>query len=344
MMSRRPKHPEKKKGGERKSLSKSKSARRIKKTGRKVPRGASPSQYEADLVLQEYESMFVRLRGFVYAAVVQKRNQWVIELAVQHLSEIPSNFPSTLLPSVVSHSPIPAKVRIVPVERPPISLLYSGKFRPAAGAESVGVSSVSADKTGTLGYALTVATASGPTDFIMSNWHVLMYGGKAGDLVIQPGPADGGSTATDGIADVRWGKFDGIVDVALATVKRPSSTYVRLLKIKNPNNTYLTIKGTASAQLNARVWASCWKTNEWTGKIKSLNGTISLTLPDGTTQVFRNQIQIENNVVGPIPGDSGAAITDVTNKVVGLLFAGGGKIGIANKIEEIDKAIKNAKL
>jgi hypothetical protein len=80
------------------------------------------------------------------------------------------------------------------------------------------------------------------------------------------------------------------------------------------------------------------------GIVKSVNATTDVELPDKTTKTFRNQIQIENNAVGLVKGDSGAAITDIDNKVVGIVFASTGKIAIANKIEDIDRAIKNAKL
>jgi hypothetical protein len=65
--------------------------KRTKARTRKIKSSkAATSQYEADLALQEYEGMLSAIKGFVYAAVIKKKNAWAIELAVQDLKSVPA--------------------------------------------------------------------------------------------------------------------------------------------------------------------------------------------------------------------------------------------------------------
>jgi|YNPBryBLVA2012_1023415.scaffolds.fasta_scaffold01035_1 hypothetical protein len=206
--------------------------------------------------------------------------------------------------------------------------------------------------------------------FILSNNHVLadINRGRPGDLILQPGPADGG-TAEDGIATlaefvpldfgttepecrlVGWlaDLLNGLarltgsthrlqpvrqtpgvnrVDAALARPLRPEQVSAEILYIGTP-------RGTADATLGTRVKKTGRTTGFTTGTITQIDATVRIDYY-GPSALFEGQW-----IASPMsqPGDSGSAVLDNDERVVGLLFAGSDQSTIITPIAEVLAAL-----
>jgi hypothetical protein len=238
------------------------------------------------------------------------------------------------------------------------------KWRPALGGVSIGHINVTA---GTLGCLV----LKGGELFILSNNHVLADSnlGNKGDAIIQPGKHDGGTLA-DQIATLE--EFVSIdfgtspptcptaktveqllnaiakgmgsghrvvsyqesggenrVDVALARPLSPDLVERHILNIGVP-------KGSREATLGTNIKKSGRTTGFTTGSIIQIDATVQVSYGSAGVATFTDQF-----VAGPMSagGDSGSAVLDEEDYVVGLLFAGSENTTIFTPIQFVLDAL-----
>lgn len=217
------------------------------------------------------------------------------------------------------------------------ALPHRGRYRPAPAGVSVGHIGITA---GTLGCLV----RKGRALCILSNNHVLANSNAAGigDAIVQPGPIDGGTAPRDVIAKlsqfvrIRFGGAVNLVDCAIARVTSPRLVS-RLNKCIGRIRT-----APVPPQLNLLV-KKCGRTTQFTrGRITDINATVRVSFGTAGIALFRNQIVIVSLTGAPFSagGDSGSLIvTDAAKQPVCLLFAGSGTHTIANRIENVLRAL-----
>jgi hypothetical protein len=243
---------------------------------------------------------------------------------------------------------------------------HTDRQRPAPGGVSIGHRNITA---GTLGC---VVRRDGQI-FVLSNNHVLANSNDAspGDAILQPGPHDGGRFPNDQIADLtefvpisfigspsscatagavvaflnRIAKMlgsrtrlrivsgqasDNLVDAAIATPINDQDVSDQILEI-GP------IKGSTPAELGVAIQKSGRTTGFTTGEIQQVDVTVDVDYGAGRTARFIDQV-----MAGPMSqgGDSGSAILDRNNRLLGLLFAGSDNSTIINRIENVFSALR----
>ncbi|MFQ5812067.1 MAG: trypsin-like serine protease [Anaerolineae bacterium] len=238
------------------------------------------------------------------------------------------------------------------------------RWRPAPGGVSIGHIDITA---GTLGC---LVTRNGQL-FILSNNHVLANTNAAqkGDPIIQPGRYDGG-TLDDQIATledfipINFGDAPPTCPIATgmesflnwlakslgsshrvmafqevpatnrvdAAIARPLSDDLvekRILEIGVP-------QGSRDATLGTHVKKSGRTTGFTTGQITQIDVTAQVSYGEGKTAVFEDQLMAGAMSKG---GDSGSAVLDEDDFVVGLLFAGSDTTTIINPIQFVLEAL-----
>ena len=239
------------------------------------------------------------------------------------------------------------------------------RWRPAPGGVSIGHYQITA---GTLGAVVRDRTSG--ERLILSNNHVLANSNSAnaGDPILQPGTADGGTTSADTIAHlerfvtIQFSLEPGncsiassFAEVGNAIASLLGSTH-RVQTIRaNPQATNLvdcavarpvnsvdvldeileigTVSGTVEATLGMAVRKSGRTTGLTTGVITVLDATVNVSYGTGRVAQFDNQI-----VAGPMSqgGDSGSlVVAGDALKAVGLLFAGSDQSTIFNPIQAV---------
>lgn len=262
-----------------------------------------------------------------------------------------------LIPKVIND--IPTDV----VETGKIRALQAptGRFRPAPGGISIGHKDITA---GTLGCWV----RKNGQWFILSNNHVIANSNAAstGDTILQPGPHDGGRNPEDKIAvleDFIPIKFVGeaskcniagsivallnslaatsgsstrlqainiqaegnLVDAAIARPVNEADVLSEILNIGKVQNSL-------SAELGMPVKKMGRTTDFTKGEITQVDVTVNVQYGPGQVAQFTDQI-----MAGPMSagGDSGSAVLDENNNIVGLLFAGSEQNTIMNRIENV---------
>lgn len=211
------------------------------------------------------------------------------------------------------------------------------KHRPAPNGVSLGHPDITA---GTLGCLV----ESGNTTYILSNNHVMANENQAqiGDDILQPGTFDGG-TAADRIAElsdfetiVFSTSANNVVDAAIAKVDDVNDVTgeTELEGYGFPSSTI----APAAVGMDVRKYGRTSGQTETSTKktregVTAINATVNVGYASGVAR-FVEQIVItkRNYSTG---GDSGSLIVDLNNNPVGLLFAGGSNITIANPISEV---------
>ncbi len=239
----------------------------------------------------------------------------------------------------------------------PVVVHQSGKFvahpGPSAGltprdwwpsSVPIGVSTGHPDITaGTIGAR--VKDISGPNVYALSNNHVYANENKAGigDIVLQPGTADGGKLddpthhigRLSAFIPIDFTNQDNKVDAAIAL-----NDSTRKLDNRTPPDGYGIPKSTpAAAKLNMKVKKYGRTTGLTNGQVVGIHADVNVQYGTGLAH-FVDQI-----VIGPrtfaAGGDSGSLIvTDVKRSVsdrqpVGLLFAGSLVYTVANPIQPV---------
>ena len=241
---------------------------------------------------------------------------------------------------------------------------HKDRWRPAPGGVSIGHINVTA---GTLGC---LVTRNGER-FILSNNHVLANSNAAqkGDAIIQPGRYDGGTSA-DQIATLEdfiplnfgasaptcsmatgmesllnwlatllgsshrvmaFQQVPGrnLVDAAIARPLSDDLVEKRIFEIGVP-------KGTREATLGTQVKKSGRTTGFTTGRITQIDVTTQVSYGEGQDAIFEDQLMAGAMSQG---GDSGSAVLDEDDFVVGLLFAGSDTTTIINPIQFVLDAL-----
>lgn len=244
----------------------------------------------------------------------------------------------------------PFRALAVPTER----------WRPAPGGVSLGHHAITA---GTLGCLV----HKGGEVFILSNNHVLANCNAAapGDAILQPGPIDGG-TAADRIAtldafvpiamagDESTCAFANGVAAALNALARLFGSSARMQVVSDRSSANLVdaaiarlddptvateeilglgrIAGQTRAELGAVVRKSGRTTGVTTGEIEQVDVTVDVAYGAGQVARFSDQLMAGRMSQG---GDSGSAVLDQGNNIIGLLFAGSESTTLVNRIENV---------
>jgi hypothetical protein len=241
---------------------------------------------------------------------------------------------------------------------------HTDRWRPAPGGVSIGHIDITA---GTLGCLV----ARDDQIFILSNNHVLANSNAAqkGDPIIQAGRYDGG-TLDDRIATlehfipINFGTSPPTCSIATglesllnwlakllgsshrvmafqevpatnrvdAAIARPLSDDLvekRILEIGVP-------KGSRDATLGTLVKKSGRTTGFTTGRITQIDVTSQVSYGEGQTAIFEDQLMAGAMSKG---GDSGSAVLDEDDFVIGLLFAGSDTTTIINPIQFVLDAL-----
>jgi hypothetical protein len=242
---------------------------------------------------------------------------------------------------------------------------HTTRYRPAPGGISIGHKDITA---GTLGCLV----KKGGEFFILSNNHVLANSNAAqvGDAILQPGPYDGGRFPDDhlanleafvpisftggsskcstarGVADflnslaralgsdarlqaVTTQAEDNLVDAAIARPLNPAEVKDEILEI-GP------LSGVGSGVLGMAIKKSGRTTGLTTGEIQQVDVTSTVQYGENKTARFTDQLLAGAMSQG---GDSGSAILDTQNRLIGLLFAGSENSTIINRIEHVFSAL-----
>lgn len=230
------------------------------------------------------------------------------------------------------------------------ALALAKRVRPASGGYSVGHKNITAGTLGTCVYDR-IGPPGDPIGipsryYILSNNHVLAASNDAslGDVILQPGPYDGGRMPSDRIASLSRFipiTFDppvpralhrNLVDAAIAAgefdeLKREIH-WVGHLTGWLPRS---------EIHVGMQVQKCGRTTNFSIGRITAVHATVDVNYGRGRVARFRDQIITTNMSAG---GDSGSIIATRDNEAVGLLFAGSSVATIANHIQHVRSLLR----
>ena len=195
---------------------------------------------------------------------------------------------------------------------------------------------------GTIGAVVT----DGERRYALSNWHVFVPGGegRVGDNLLQPGPVDGGADPGDAIATLA--AFEPVV-LSLFASNRIDAAVARTDEVlpETPVGGYGSPRSTTMAAKPGLQVQKYGRTTRLTvGEVEAVNASINVTYGSAGSQVgrFVGQIMVCCNFSAG--GDSGSLIVardrdrdgnagPNDRKPVALLFAGDGRLTIANPID-----------
>ncbi len=240
----------------------------------------------------------------------------------------------------------------------PLSVVVSGiidaqnhraKYRPSPCGVSVGHSRVTA---GTLGcLARGRRSPRNRRILMLSNNHVLANSNNAkfGDSILQPGRYDGGRNPRDRIAilerfvPIKFGRGQvNYVDAATGWCWPRRVRREMLYEPGGRNRLFRINSRIAGCRVNTIVGKAGRTTGLTRGRIISCSFSGYVNYGRGRRAFFRDQIAIRG--IGrtfSAGGDSGSVIWTWNSRryPVGLLFAGGGGITIANKMTRVIRAL-----
>ena len=195
---------------------------------------------------------------------------------------------------------------------------------------------------GTIGAVVT----DGERRFALSNWHVFVPGGDArvGDVLLQPGPVDGGADPSDVIGTLA--AFEAVVLSPFAS-NRIDAAIARTDEVlpETPVGGYGSPRSeTLAAKPGIGVQKYGRTTRLTVGEVEAVNASVNVTYGSAGSQVgrFTGQIMVCCNFSAG--GDSGSLIVardrnrdgsagPDDRKPVALLFAGDGRLTIGNPID-----------
>ena len=96
------------------------------------------------------------------------------------------------------------------------------------------------------------------------------------------------------------------------------------------------IAGVGEAELGMNVQKSGRTTGYTTGTIQQIDVTVNVQYGAGRVGQFTDQLIAGDMSQG---GDSGSAVLDMDNNIVGLLFAGSDTVTIMNRIQNVFTAL-----
>ena len=122
---------------------------------------------------------------------------------------------------------------------------------------------------------------------------------------------------------------ENLVDAALARPLDPAHFVAEIFKIGRP-------RGVHQASLGTKVQKTGRTTGHTQGMITQIEVTTSVDY-NGRMATFTNQLMASGMSAG---GDSGSAILDEDDLVVGLLYAGSGQATLINPIQTVLNLLK----
>jgi hypothetical protein len=306
---------------------------------------------------REHEDRLMRVNNVVAVGVGYKTvgNVRTDELAV--VVSVVKKLPLIQLPE---RARVPKTLNGMPTDVVETGMIFAlqnptDKMRPARPGISIGHFQITA---GTLGCLV----QRGGQVYILSNNHVLANSNAAqvGDAILQPGPADGGTSAD------QIGTLEQFVPIGFGVSLgcSPLSLLMRLLgrsptpKVNEPGNNTVDCAiakplsadlvnpdilnigiptGAGMASLGTQVQKSGRTTGHTTDQITQIDVTVSVSYGGTRVAVFKNQL-----MAGPMSsgGDSGSAVLDMNKQIVGLLFAGSESTTIMNPIQFVLEALQ----
>jgi len=178
-----------------------------------------------------------------------------------------------------------------------------------------------------------------PGDYlILSNNHVLAATnrGQPGDLILQPGPFDGGVYPADGIATldrfepIIFGRSGyNLVDAAVARPTFSRNVTASILGLLVP-------RGIDQAFVGGQVIKAGRTTQVTVGRVLAVNATVNVGYGASGVAQFRHQIVTTAMAAG---GDSGSLLMNAALSAVGLLYAGSAQITIHNHVADVETAL-----
>lgn len=244
--------------------------------------------------------------------------------------------------------------------------LRTSRWRPAPAGVSIGHYAITA---GTLGAVVRDATNN--ELLILSNNHVMANSNDAreGDSIIQPGPADGGRTPQDRIADLKRfvkiiykdgdGNGDGPCPLAstfawlanliakllgsksrLTVTKQDVTNEIDAAVAKPVEDDVVKkelyeigeVTGAAEPIVGMSVQKSGRTTSVTSGTIDAVDVTVEVGYGGNRVAKFEHQV-LTNDMSDP--GDSGSLIVDSERRAVGLLFAGSDEVTVFCPIQTV---------
>jgi hypothetical protein len=186
---------------------------------------------------------------------------------------------------------------------------------------------------GTLGALVTDRAGCGQV-MALTTFHVACVDDawSVGDEMVHPSRVDGGTSPGDAVATLCRAALSGSVDAA-AVLLGPGRSYRSSIVDIGP------VTGTAVASRGTVVRKRGRTTGLTTGRIASVDVTVLMDYRDGLgVRVLRDQIRIEavGGILGDY-GDSGSAVVDPDNRLVGLYVAGNtsGTVAFASPIGKV---------
>lgn len=197
---------------------------------------------------------------------------------------------------------------------------------------------------------------------LLSNCHVLLANsGKVGDRVYQPAPAVVPDLSSDqlplrptddknAVGRIVRAVIDEKVDAAIAELNEGANEVSDLNEInglsENGRPRYNVILGQGIAIAGQIVFKVGEVSGRTEGRIVDINYPTTTFPIEGQERTFKGQIAIQSvNAAHHFSerGDSGAAIVDIDNRIVGLMFANNGnanpQITLANHIADVVSAM-----
>ena len=123
--------------------------------------------------------------------------------------------------------------------------------------------------------------------------------------------------------------LENLVDAAIARPLNPQDVSDDILQIG-------TIEGTALGELGMAIKKSGRTTELTTGSIDQVDVTVNVQYGQGQIAMFADQLLAGAMSQG---GDSGSAVLNDSNRLVGLLFAGSDTTTVINRIENVFSAL-----
>jgi len=273
---------------------------------------------ELQKIKRKYEEYLMGIKGVTGIGVA---NQHIVILVEKITPELRAVLPRTL-------DGVPVKV--IEVGRVRLFLDTTDRWRPAPGGVSLGHPKVTAG-------TFACVVSRGSEIFGLSNNHVIALNwgysrvGKRGDPTLQPGPYDGG-TEKDAIGELYdWVpvEFNKMNKVDCAIFK-PYRDMVRpeILEVGIPTGSGLPKVGMKVKKFGR----SCHLAYS---KIEAIDVTVKVYGFGVCT--FTEQFIVRNPF--GIPGDSGSAVLDNENRVVGLLFAGSWTHTVCNYAVNVEREL-----
>lgn len=250
------------------------------------------------------------------------------------------------LPRSALHNPIPPTLTLPGMPAIETDVVEIGKvelqsntqrIRPAIPGYSIG-RAIDTKEAGTFGMLVRRTGQASPT-YLLSNSHAIAASGFAtrGDVIIQPGGADGGAAPGDAIGTLAdWVPlvfggtgFTNTVDAAIAEMTAgAASAVIALLGVPKGINTALK-RGDYVQKVGRTTALSI-------GRVMDVDLRLPSTYPDATGALQR--VGFSDMVLVTFysaPGDSGSPVLDMDGNVAGLHVCGSPVIGVFCKIANI---------